>query len=780
MASQSLGTLTIDLQAKTANLQNDLGKAVRITEQQMEKIQKSAAAAGTALGAALASGAAVLAASVIKATEYADALDNMAQRTGVSVEALSRLRVAAQFSDTELSNLQGSIGKLAKAQAEAAAGSAEQKQTFDALKVSYQNADGSLRNSIDVMRDLSDIFQALPDGADKTSLAIRLFGKSGQDIIPFLNQGSEQLKEFDDLSDKLGLTLSAQTTTAAAAFHDQLDLVKLKVEGLSTSLAAQLLPDILDLTKGLNEVGDTESTVKSIADAVRGIGDSAKLAVAGVQALTNGILATYNVAKGASELTGPGFFKNLFTGQLGDKWKETQAAVESANDGIKQANKSARDTLNTFGESAGRSADAIAAAFEKSVPEAAAPTKVDSTDAAARAKAVLDASAKAAAASKAQAQAEAAARKAQAEAEAQAKRVAAATLEMQKSIDTSSEALNKTNIPAVDDYNRSITQLTEQSAKYAKDGIPQAQIDAFVAKMKDLAKATEDAAIAQDQLESHGQTLDLQAQAADADAAAKGVVGLAVANRDYEKSLEALDKKFESLQISPEDYQAQLQALDTIHQKTITDLEKQADQAGEFAKEAAKGVQDAIYDALAGEGLKGGIKGFLDGIGDMLRKAAAQIVAADLAKYLFGDYDKTGKVGGALGGGLSSLFGSGGGTASAFEAANIRNSEASLTGGETSWLDRAAGFFGGLFGGARAGGGSVGAGRGYLVGENGPEFFQPSTNGTIVPNGQLGAAGRALTQTNNYLLPGRIDRRTQAQLSQTAGQSAARALARNS
>lgn len=43
------------------------------------------------------------------------------------------------------------------------------------------------------------------------------------------------------------------------------------------------------------------------------------------------------------------------------------------------------------------------------------------------------------------------------------------------------------------------------------------------------------------------------------------------------------------------------------------------------------------------------------------------------------------------------------------------------------------GLFGG-FGGARAEGGPVAPGKSYLVGENGPEIFQPSSGGTIVPN----------------------------------------------
>jgi hypothetical protein len=49
------------------------------------------------------------------------------------------------------------------------------------------------------------------------------------------------------------------------------------------------------------------------------------------------------------------------------------------------------------------------------------------------------------------------------------------------------------------------------------------------------------------------------------------------------------------------------------------------------------------------------------------------------------------------------------------------------------------GLFSGLFGGARAEGGPVSAGRAYLVGERGPELFVPGAGGGIVPNG-VGAA----------------------------------------
>ena len=53
------------------------------------------------------------------------------------------------------------------------------------------------------------------------------------------------------------------------------------------------------------------------------------------------------------------------------------------------------------------------------------------------------------------------------------------------------------------------------------------------------------------------------------------------------------------------------------------------------------------------------------------------------------------------------------------------------------------------FGGARAEGGSVSAGKSYLVGERGAELFTPSSNGMIVPNNALAGSGTNINLTVN-------------------------------
>jgi hypothetical protein len=59
------------------------------------------------------------------------------------------------------------------------------------------------------------------------------------------------------------------------------------------------------------------------------------------------------------------------------------------------------------------------------------------------------------------------------------------------------------------------------------------------------------------------------------------------------------------------------------------------------------------------------------------------------------------------------------------------------------------GAIGGAFGGGRAAGGPVMRGTTYLVGEQGPELFTPSSSGSIIPNNALSRGGSTINLTVN-------------------------------
>jgi len=98
-----------------------------------------------------------------------------------------------------------------------------------------------------------------------------------------------------------------------------------------------------------------------------------------------------------------------------------------------------------------------------------------------------------------------------------------------------------------------------------------------------------------------------------------------------------------------EETQAHLKALSKVSQETATEMD-------EFSREAARSIQDSL-----GDGLYGLLSGNFDDIGQKfaqtLTRMAADAAAANLAGALFGDYGKTGQIGGLLGGLAAGIFG---------------------------------------------------------------------------------------------------------------------------
>jgi hypothetical protein len=136
-----------------------------------------------------------------------------------------------------------------------------------------------------------------------------------------------------------------------------------------------------------------------------------------------------------------------------------------------------------------------------------------------------------------------------------------------------------------------------------------------------------------------------------------------------------------------------------------------------FAEQAQRNIQDALGDTLL-RALDGNFKSIGQLWLDLLKRMAAQAAAARLNEYLFG----SGKSmdGGIIGGVLKSMFGANPGF------------------GEASWDFTA-------FGGTRAAGGPIQAGRAYLVGERGPEMIVARGSGSVVPNNHLGGMTYAPT-----------------------------------
>lgn len=225
-------------------------------ERTTSKIGRSMMNAGTVMaGAGAAVGASIL--SVGKATaDYAGDMFDMARGSGMGVEAFQKLAYAAKMSGIEAEKVSTSFVKFDRMIAEAAGGNKTYMQTFKDLGIQIKDSAGNLRQPNEIFEDVADIFHNTEDGIGKTALAVELFGKSGADLIPMLNDGKAGLKAFYAEAERLGLALSNEMIAKGDAFSDQLENIGEQVKGVKLQLGAALIPALSAATEKISKVID--------------------------------------------------------------------------------------------------------------------------------------------------------------------------------------------------------------------------------------------------------------------------------------------------------------------------------------------------------------------------------------------------------------------------------------------------------------------------------------------------------------------------------------------
>jgi hypothetical protein len=163
MATRSLGTLTLDLIAKIGGFTQGMDQASRVADKRMREIERRANAFGRTIGSSIRSaGAQFLAFAGVSLTigaafekvkgaiDLADETRDLSIRLGVSTEALSTLRYAAEQTGTDMDVLGKGMKILAKNAADAANPLSSQAKIFDALGISVNDSAGNLKQ-LDVL-----------------------------------------------------------------------------------------------------------------------------------------------------------------------------------------------------------------------------------------------------------------------------------------------------------------------------------------------------------------------------------------------------------------------------------------------------------------------------------------------------------------------------------------------------------------------------------------------------------------------------------------------------
>lgn len=719
--------ISIVLEALTGSFETDIKRANRAADKAFKDMERQAKVAAQAVGAAAAAGVTALALLTRQSIKTADELAKMSQKVGVSVESLSTLGYAAERSGVGLDGLRSGLVKLAKNAGDAAIGIGEARKGFDALGISVTDAEGKLKNNDVLLRELADKFASFEDGAQKTALAVNIFGRSGADLIPMLNAGADGIGKMEERARALGLEMDTNTAKSAEQFNDLMDDAGDLVRGFANDVAKELLPKLTsaaDLFVGAGIKGrDGATGVELLSTAIRGV-------ILGSILVKNGLEATVETIAGLIDVlhdVGEAYID--LVGNMTPAyqlWTRFNGTHRDSAEVIEELRTSVERTRQTVAGGWANAASDMADAFEaleggaKKLSEALTGNGNGNGGGKPTAPSLIDTERAAREAEKALAKTE----KAMADAAKEADRLAAAVLKNARFVEDLEDELSGPLAQAYRKHERAAEDLRQA---YLKGEVSLADYG----KGLDLLKEKRDREI--DAITEQGDVLGrFNAQAAQ-DAALIGLEGrqLAVAQAVQRVTAEYIELERRGTPMV--DSLEQVQAGVAATEGALYDMAEAAEYVNRIADDVARGFEDFAFSVLDDvSSVDDAWSALGDSLADTAKRAVAQMlseflrlqVIKPLLQGIFGGGFNAGSLfsgggaglnfgsllggaggqgGGLLGsivGGVGSFFGFGGGAA-AGTATGVTGTAAAA--GFTGGTNAAAASSGGLFGGGGGG-----------------------------------------------------------------------------
>ncbi len=200
------------------------------------------------LATAFVAGTAALIGFAATTSAASDEQGKLAEEIGVSVEMLDALQFANRRSGGSAEGLSSSLQQLAVRIGETARGVGSGIEAFGILGVEVTNTNGELKDTSQVLLEVSDKFQTL-----SKSQQIELAEKLGlRDSIRLLQQGSGGISDLIKEANALGVT-TKEDAAISAEFQDSLTDIWQIVKQLSRTLSQVLLPIMENISNVFTE-----------------------------------------------------------------------------------------------------------------------------------------------------------------------------------------------------------------------------------------------------------------------------------------------------------------------------------------------------------------------------------------------------------------------------------------------------------------------------------------------------------------------------------------------
>ncbi len=256
----NVGKLTVTLTALTGRF----GKGMKKASRTVSAFASEVATASTRL-AVLSAGAATAAATAIgylthRQMEAIDVTAKVADRLGMSTEALLGYRHAADLAGVGVEEFDKSQEKLSKN-----LGNPSKDVTEALAKIGLSSTALLGMKPEDRFNAIADGIQTLGTQAEKAAVLTALFGKTGANLMNMMEGGSKAVKEMASEVAKLGYAYSRVDASKVEEANDSVTKLKMVFDGVFAKLAVEFSPLITELATKLLEFG---SKGRSAADVI--------------------------------------------------------------------------------------------------------------------------------------------------------------------------------------------------------------------------------------------------------------------------------------------------------------------------------------------------------------------------------------------------------------------------------------------------------------------------------------------------------------------------------
>jgi hypothetical protein len=242
-------------------------------ESMSQRVDKAFSAIGVGLSVA------GIAAFVKSGIDAADALNDMADRTGIAIEKLAGFEFAVGLGDTSMEAFAGAANKLSIAIA---------KNGEELAKLGI-----SAKDPADAFLQFADVFSSIEDDQKRAAFGAQVLGKSYAEMAPLLQMGADQLRDVVAEGQRMS-GVTKEQAEAAGKFNDQLEIMSARSIGLRTKISIGILEPLVamaeEMDKSIEKTGQLSGSLAGLSDEYKDVAENAAIALGAMAGLRFGPL----------------------------------------------------------------------------------------------------------------------------------------------------------------------------------------------------------------------------------------------------------------------------------------------------------------------------------------------------------------------------------------------------------------------------------------------------------------------------------------------------------